>query len=127
MTKAFDYENPPKTRTRFDADWDIDKARALIEPLIKDMWAAGFFIGIAGSVFTKGKSTKDLDLILSPLTTEHVDINAAKAVLKAAGLTPFVSRELVTARWRKAGSLDEKHVEVWLTHDEERIDVFFLK
>lgn len=122
----FAYEKPPKTQTRYDAHWDIEKARTLIEPLIKPMWAAGFFIGIAGSVFTKGKSDKDLDLVLAPLTTAHVDLDAAKAVLKAHGWTPYVDRETVTAQWRKVGSLDEKHVEVWL-HEDRRVDVFFLK
>jgi hypothetical protein len=124
--KAFDYEKPPKTHTRYDAEWDIEKARELVEPLIKDMWAAGFFIGIVGSVFTKGKSTKDLDLILAPLTTAKVDLDAAKAVLTAHGWTLYVDRETVTAKWRQVGSLDEKHVEVWL-HNERRIDIFFLK
>lgn len=90
------------------------------------MWNAGYFIGIAGSVFTKGKSTKDLDLILSPLTTAIDTRDNARLVLVAHGWKPYVSRETVTKMWRRRGSLDEKHVEVWL-HDARRIDVFFLR
>lgn len=123
--KPFSYKDPPKTRTAHDAHWDIEAARALIQPLIEPMWEAGFFIGIVGSVFTKGKSEKDLDLVLVPLTTARAEKDAAKAVLKAHGWTLYVDRETVTARWRKVGSQDEKHVEVWL-HEDRRVDVFFL-
>ena len=108
--------------------WDLPRAFALVSDLQPDLLEAGWSAGITGSVLYKNISYNDLDLILYPLSTadRKATKKAARAVLTKHGLVPHTSVQKVRAHWRKTGSKDTKHVEVWML-ERRRVDVFMLK
>ncbi len=107
--------------------WTIDGARLLITELEPFLIEAGWYIGLTGSVLLKGESFKDLDLIFFPYDkSKNPDKETARAVLRARGLFQLASVENVHERWRKGGSSDTKHVEVWGCAG-RRVDLFFLE
>ncbi len=106
--------------------WDLSDALRLVSLLNGPLAAAGFGVGMAGSVLTAGGSDHDLDLIVFPLRTSENNTNDARSLLWNMGMNLLFNRGVVTARWRKLGSDDEKHVEVW-EHEGKRVDIFFLK
>lgn len=90
----------------------------------------GCYIGLTGStLYSETGSDKDLDLIVYPGNTQmHAWKHRAREALFQLGLKPFLSEERVKAIWKRKGSSDQKHVEVWETADHlKRIDVFFLR
>ena len=105
--------------------WTRDEALTLVSALWPSLKAVGYYVGLTGSVLVKGKSRNDLDLIVYPASTTSQDKSLVVGVLMGAGLTRLTSRESVHRRWRKRGSSDEKHVEVWALGG-KKIDVFFL-
>lgn len=116
--------------TGHEYPWTIAEARELaqkLQPLLREV---GFDIGLTGSVFVRGESERDLDLIIYPLTTEFSDVGPAREALRKGGLECFTTRENVLRQWRRLGSSDSKFVEVWMAGDvteRKRIDVFFLR
>lgn len=107
------------------SEWTLEEGLEVVRwfaPILAD---CGFGIGLTGSVLTKGTSNKDLDIIVYPLCTDSVVIAEAKIALVLCGAERKYGRSTVTDAWRKKGSTDNKHVEIW-TYKGRRIDVFFL-
>jgi len=112
--------------TPHDGPWSLPEALQLVRELVEPLRSVGYALGLTGSVLTKGESTHDLDLVLYPLSSAKEDPTALRAALEAHGLKLHVPKERVQKTWRRLGSQDEKHVEVWLYQD-RRVDLFFLK
>jgi len=106
--------------------WTLAEGVHLCRRLERRLTPAGFAIALTGSILLKGKSYKDLDLVVYPLSTKSVQIPLCYEALRLVGLLPLVPVERVHARWRKLGSEDTKHVEVWCL-GRRRIDIFILK
>lgn len=120
-----------------DAPWTLKDAISLIQLLEPMLRVNGFSLGVTGSVLFKGKSKKDLDLIVYPMVcTDKTDFNKARKTLKIFGMKlheVIIGGKLTALNvnqmhkyWRSKGSLDEKEVEVW-NHNGKRVDVFFLR
>ncbi len=139
--------------------WTLDQAVAFINELLPDARAAGWNLALNGSVLYKGQSDNDVDVIAHPMVKRGVGLIAdtatepyelllaisqtlqpsvddLRAVLVKHGLRPKWTVEEVHDFWRKAGSLDEKHVEVWLWtgvwradagHESDLTDVWTVK
>jgi len=113
--------------TSFDGPWALEEAVVLLQRLRPLLELRGFSVGLTGSVLSRGISSHDVDIIVYPLqSTPRTDMAVAKEVLRDAGLRCVLTAEFVQSSWRKRGSCDEKHVEVWRDGN-RRIDVFFLK
>jgi hypothetical protein len=82
-------------------------------------------VALAGSVLTKGSSRSDLDIIIYPHVKREHDYETLAAALRQQNMTQLHDRNVVTAAWRRKGSFDDKHVEVW-EFQGKRVDVFFL-
>ncbi len=107
--------------------WDLVEAVSFIRKLALPLERQGWGVALAGSVLKKGFSRHDLDVVVFPRSTEDVDVDLVYAVLKQAGMARKYDVETVHAAWRRKGSLDTKHVEVWETAMLERVDIFFLR
>lgn len=93
--------------------------QAAVQPL-------GFHVGLAGSVLTKGSSTKDLDVIVYPHNrTERPPVEEVHDALREIGVKLTWDRKFIDEIRVKKGSTDTKHVEAFL-YQGKRIDVFFL-
>lgn len=85
----------------------------------------GYYVALAGSVLTRGISNKDLDVVVYPESAPAHTHEKLRSHLEAFGLKLQVPVESVHRRWRKLGSSDTKHVEVWF-HGQRRVDIFTL-
>lgn len=86
-----------------------------------------WFVGLTGSVlYSGGHSRNDLDVLVYPASSAHPDIEGLKASLESFGLKLLYDRDVVVRRWRRLGSDDCKHVEVW-EHEGRRVDLFFVQ
>ncbi len=95
--------------------------------LIAHLKTIGYHAGLTGSVIMRGRSKKDIDVIIYPLdTSKTVTYEALHDHLVLFGLKKIYNRETVQKRWRALGSKDTKHVEVWANATHQRIDFFFL-
>lgn len=125
---------PSKTWVLAEAVEFVRYIQSAVEPY-------GFHVAMAGSVLTKGHSDNDLDMILYPTSTKAaastekfgvVPREYLSQVLYKAGMKRMCDRDFVTKMWRKTGSDDEKHVEVWRctagipAFEGRRVDIFFL-
>lgn len=107
--------------------WTREQAMAFLHWL-RPRLDPRYELGMAGSVLFEGKSSKDLDVIIFPKRTTHLNSLALHESLRRAGMALAVTEANVKARWlRDHGSRDEKHVEVWMTPDGRRVDFFFLR
>lgn len=104
----------------------MSEATELVSALAGPLAEAGYGLGMCGSVLKNGHSNHDLDLVVFPLRTDRGILSVAKSALRKNGVDPLYDRSVVTSRWRKLGSGDEKHVEVW-EYKGKRVDIFFLK
>ena len=108
--------------------WTMDEAREFIDKVRAAVQPAGWEVGLTGSVLQRGESTKDLDLILFPHhKTGPLDLDALREALRSVPrFLPHVTVEQVHAHWRKIGSPDSKHVEVWQYRSCRRVDLMIL-
>lgn len=104
--------------------WTVEDALALICKLAEEL-APHYHLGLAGSVLLKGLSRNDLDIIVYPASTESQDKDFVTKTLTEAGLSRVHDRDVVQQAWRKQGSNDGKHVEVW-EYEGKKVDFFFL-
>lgn len=98
----------------------------VLEPAVKEI---GYSLALAGSLVHKDSNTprKDLDLIAFPRSSGgEADPEKLRKVLETQGLSLIVSAQKVKENWQKKGSNDSKHVEVWITPDGKRVDLFLL-
>lgn len=117
--------------------WTLEQAIDHVSIMRDLLRAVGFEVGMCGSVLFEGKSENDLDVIVFPTRrrlegfTVRVDQTPAyEAIvqkLAKIGMMRTYTRDAVQARWRKLGSDDTKHVEVWHCPDGRRVDLFFLQ
>jgi predicted nucleotidyltransferase len=108
--------------------WTLDEAATFCHDLLPAVKAVGYYVGVTGSVLygDARASSHDLDLIIYPTSTVHSNADALTAALTAHGMRRLYDVDVVQARWRKLGSDDEKHVEVW-AWGRKRVDLFFLR
>ena len=109
--------------------WQFASALIMVRRLEAALDPVGFHVGITGSVLTRGGSVNDLDLIVFPHSTGHVNMAEVRNALGEAGLQPAYSRAAVASAWERRGSFDTKHVERWkfiTDNDTKYIDLFFL-
>lgn len=110
--------------------WTLDAAVTFLHDLQAMLLRDGipFYVGLTGSVLygSTRSSSKDLDIICYPTSTQKSDLHALKEALQAFGLRLLYDRDIVTARWRRLGSDDTKHIEVWALGP-KRVDIFFLQ
>lgn len=107
-------------------DWTMSEAMELVKHVDPKLRAAGFSMGVLGSVLIKGYSTDDLDIVVYPLSAASNDHDDAVKALTVAGMELRCPRDWVTRRWRQTGSQDTKWVEVWRWNG-KRVDVFFMQ
>ncbi len=107
--------------------WKLEEAVELCARLSVALSTAGYAVGLTGSVLIHGKSRKDLDLIIYPLTTQTQRTRwTLHETLVRFGMDIRVPKEQVHEAWRNSGSKDTKHVEVW-DYCGRRVDLFFLR
>ncbi len=106
--------------------WEAGEALRFITKLSVFLAPHKIGVGLTGSVLTQGRSSHDLDIILFPHDASQYDRSCEVALLKEFGMKLLVKEATVKAVWRKKGSSDTKHVEVWLYRG-CRVDVFSMK
>jgi hypothetical protein len=106
--------------------WTMGDGVVFVRDLSNQLQLVGWEVALGGSVLKKGRSMNDLDVVLFPRTTAHVDLDAARAAMKEWGMIQRHDKDWVHKAWRKQGSKDEKHVEVW-EYKDKRVDLFFLR
>jgi len=104
--------------------WTMSDALDFVRKLAKVV-GPHYHLALAGSVLLKGRSRKDLDVVVFPASTAERDEAALFAALEAFGMRRMVDVPGVHARWRRLGSADEKRVEVWRWQG-RRVDLFLL-
>lgn len=106
--------------------WGLEEGVDFCRRLNKHLSPVGYAVALTGSVLFKGKSHKDLDLIVYPMSTSVVNPALLHTTLMNFGIRPWIMVDEVHERWRKLGSADTKHCEIWRSGI-RRIDLFFLK
>ncbi len=124
----------------FDA-WELDEALAFLRRLERHMKPRGFHVALTGGVLRKGRSKKDLDVVLYPRTKlsdgdfshpAHALVSwrdLAADALRDFGLRRTHTAERLQQIWLAKGSADKKHVEVWVRgrgRRMQRVDVMLL-
>lgn len=111
--------------------WTLEDALNFVQELAVVIEPVGYYPGLTGSVVFarkgrvyKGRSSSDIDVILYPASTAAFNMKDLKAALKSFGLVLVVPRARVKAKWRRLGSQDNKHVEVWDYYG-RKVDFFF--
>lgn len=108
-------------------DWTMDEAVRLIRVLEPMAAKRGFHIGLCGGVLQKGRSEKDVDLLLYPdCTAIPGDYAGLKKDWASLGIAMTHSAAQMKALWVKQGVRDGKHVEVFRLKDGRRIDLIFV-
>ncbi len=111
--------------------WHLSTALGFLSEVRAAVLSAGYEVGLTGSVLHRGKSAKDIDIIIYPLNTEKQNVEALERALTGMGLVKEFDKDFVQKMWReKANSKDQKHVEVWRDSRDRRrrrIDIFLLK
>jgi hypothetical protein len=110
-----------------ERSWTLDEALNFIRNLSRVLLPHGWGVGLCGSVLTKGSSHKDLDIIIFPRDTTSMSYSKLIELLEGTGLTLKHNHMVVQEAWRKAGSRDNKIVEVWRTANGKRVDIFLLR
>jgi len=111
----------------YKSNWTLEDGLSVLRNIHAPLASAGFGIALGGSLLYRGHSKKDIDVIIFPMRKGAVKVDAAFVVLEFLGWTRWFSVETVQARWRKIGSADTKHVEVWKTPDGRRADLIILE
>lgn len=106
--------------------WTLDEALEFMRPLWNELAPKGWHLGITGGVLVNGSSTKDLDLIAYPRSSRRGDRRALRAHLRSQGWSLHRRAQRMRAGWRKSGSDDRKHVEMWRDAEGRRIDLFIM-
>lgn len=106
--------------------WTFAEAAMLIDELWDDLAKAGWHLGLTGGVLVHFWSNKDADLIAYPRDSTKSSRAKLYAVLRRHGLLRMRTAKQMHATWRRSGSTDRKHVEVWQTSDLRRVDLFIL-
>ena len=111
-------------------DWSFETGLELVREIERQLAPRGWHAALAGGVLHRGSSIHDLDVIIYPhcrtARQERLpDTGAARQGLRKAGLKYYMGAQEIKSIWRRKGSLDCKHVEIW-TYGGSRVDVIFL-
>jgi hypothetical protein len=98
--------------------WTLKEALVWVAILQEHVRPCGYHIGLHGSVLHKGKSSKDLDLIVYPHNSGAIPTGLIAGAIERAGLTYRRERALYQ---------DEKEIRIYTIADGRRIDIFFLQ
>lgn len=113
------------------ASWDMKRALAFVRKLERVLSVRGWHVALAGSVLHKGRSKKDIDVVVFPHDASDFDRCELAYGLGLAGMRPWRSASELQTHWRKNGSLDIKHVETRTIRTGKtalrRVDVLVLK
>lgn len=83
-----------------------------------------YHVALAGSLLHRGFSNHDIDVMIFPHRTNHNNLEEVQGLLGSVpDMRPWIPVEAVHRQWRKLGSDDTKHVEVW-RYNGRRVDVF---
>ena len=100
--------------------WTLEQAQELVQLIEGIVEQARYHVAIAGSVATKGRSIKDLDLILYPHTTEQTqDSMSILGHLSKIGLSDFAILDRV--------AYNRPVYIAYFGPENKRIDIFFLE
>lgn len=110
-----------------------DFARRLERELNKRRWSGRaelYHIAIGGSVLHRGESKHDLDIIAFARKADRVgakDVKILRQCMHKLGAYRMVTREELVETWRALGNNETKHVEIYITHDNRRVDLIVVK
>ena len=108
--------------------WTATEAIAFVNELENEFSNVGWHCALTGGVLFNGSSDKDLDIVVYP----HQKIGAkplfhrVRRVLSTLGWCQVRTVGQLRKYWRSKGLKDMKHVEVWLTPDDRRVDFLVL-
>ena len=74
---------------KFDASWEMDEAVELIREMEPQASALDMHVGMTGSVLFKGKSEKDLDIVVYGHDNSDIEVEDLYVLAQAVGLTPL--------------------------------------
>lgn len=106
--------------------WGVEELIEFLKMIRPTLRKNGFEIGVTGSVLFDGESGNDGDVIIYPRDGSVFDLSKLYSTLDSFGLKLEVSHADMLKVWRKKGSNDIKHVEVW-SHLDRRLDIFILR
>jgi len=104
--------------------WTLEEALIIVREL--EAGLIGWHVALAGGVLHKGKSDHDLDLVFFPRDSTNIQLGDLYRGLHYYGLTRTHTEVDMLTHWRSKGSSDFKHVEVWATADDRRVDVIIV-
>lgn len=119
-------ETKEERESRKFAPWTFQEGVDFVRDINSHLQKANCHAGITGSVLYKGYSAKDLDLIIYPRDATKTSRSMAHENLIEAGLTHWIPTSTVHETWRSKGSSDDKQVDIWITSDNHRVDIFWL-
>ena len=95
------------------------------------MAPSGFHAALGGGVMKRGRSSKDLDVIVypncvSPSFDWSLHWAVISEILEEDGWIRFRDVHQMHRHWRSIGSDDQKHVEVWQDPKGRRVDLIVL-
>jgi hypothetical protein len=106
--------------------WTLGDATMFVRKLYEVVAPAGFEVAITGDVLMKGRSLRDLDVILSPICVGKENYKRVLQALQEFGMLQKHGVAAVHQNWRNTGSQDTKHMEIW-DYNGKRVNLFFLK
>lgn len=113
-------------------NWTHDLAVQFCQALGKFLAPRGYGVALHGGCLHKEGWRKDCDVIVFPHNAPDLAavrdpqrVSEVLYALREFGMEMLHDVETVHGRWRRLGSRDNKHVEIW-EHEGRRVDVFFL-
>lgn len=108
----------------FVSSWTLEEGLVVVRELEAQCSRYGWHFALGGGVLLRGQSDHDLDVIVYPHSSRvGVDTGKLRARLRDLGWKLRGRAEYVIEEWRKKGSIDRKHVDIWATPDGKRVDV----
>jgi hypothetical protein len=92
--------------------------------------SCGFHVALGGGCLHRGRSTKDVDLVLfphkKPVRMLRSKLQRIAKYLELYGWRKAKSAMQMRKKWSESGSPDDKHVDVWETPDGVRVDIIIM-
>ena len=111
--------------------WEQDLAIELFRDLEPMLALVGWHAALGGSVMLKGRSAKDLDVVVYPHRRGLRRPSRKQLAWLHDACTKAGMHQIRTAarlkrmpQWRESG--DQKHVEIWSARGGRRVDLFVL-
>lgn len=122
----------PEHQSNLRSKWTLGEARRLLKQVEEQVSKVGWHVGLAGGVLRRGRSSKDVDMLVFPHHAPIVDGDLKRLwkALRAVGMTRYRSVYQMHRFWEAKAehgqSADAKFVEVWQTAEGKRVDVIVL-